>query len=691
MIKYFKTLWENNITPVNGRNLNKIEDALEYLYDVIRNVPSEENIRIANEKQRQQDETTRSNSEIKRNATFDSKIKDVDKAINASNENIVEVNNKFESITASKQQDAEVIIARDGEESLNNRLKRDLYVDNIPLKQKVLDIEGLKEIQDLEYETDNGYKVCQNTKNGVVKDLKLYGKSLVNLLNYSSLTTIGSASGTFTKSGNFIKSTLSSSGSKVAVLKSNMDINNKIVTVIIDNKSTSQFCNFGKKAGYETIKNLQKGINVFTINTNNLQEGLYIGNSGTLNQGDVIEFSIMIIEGDVSQNPPQYLEGITSVGNGNEIEVLSVNSNILDKDKLLSISTNVFPTIKNNGFEVDYSSVISIPYYEVICTKEMFLSLNVVKKGSGDIIVRGYKNVDDLKASSNFTFNKGISLTGNISGIQIPIGTNFVAFHRGNANTGLVEIDDIMVTFDSSTVKYISHKQDKKPILFKDSDGNWKPVTELRGIYLNNCDTIEKHSDGKYYLKVRNEKVTINETSNVTQIIDSKEKTVRFRIVNNGSDLKRLSACLSDKFKSLTEQTVSSLDEEGIYTHSTNNTFDIRIDKSKADTIEKFKTWLQANPVTVIYQLEQEKVYEVSPLDLEAFENETMWMIESGPVSSHAEFKVTSSIQNFAKNTAERVDRLEDEVYKMNLANFAVSLNALELKSRLEALEAPQK
>ena len=42
----------------------------------------------------------------------------------------------------------------------------------------------------------------------------------------------------------------------------------------------------------------------------------------------VSSVKVGIFEGDVSQNPPSYFEGIVSVGNGNEIEVLSNNKNI---------------------------------------------------------------------------------------------------------------------------------------------------------------------------------------------------------------------------------------------------------------------------------------------------------------------------------------------------------------------------
>src|SRR5699024_10613883 len=67
--------------------------------------------------------------------------------------------------------------------SLKARLDRDLYKDGISLSDRIEAIEGLKDSQNMKYETDKGYLVCKETKNGVIDDLKIEGKTLVNLSN----------------------------------------------------------------------------------------------------------------------------------------------------------------------------------------------------------------------------------------------------------------------------------------------------------------------------------------------------------------------------------------------------------------------------------------------------------------------------------------------------------------------------
>src|SRR5699024_1222348 len=58
-------------------------------------------------------------------------------------------------------------------QSLNN--KTDILSDRIEA------IEGLKDSQNMKYETDKGYLVCKETKNGIIDDLKIEGKTLVNI------------------------------------------------------------------------------------------------------------------------------------------------------------------------------------------------------------------------------------------------------------------------------------------------------------------------------------------------------------------------------------------------------------------------------------------------------------------------------------------------------------------------------
>lgn len=67
-----------------------------------------------------------------------------------------------------------------------------------------------------------------------------------------------------------------------------------------------------------------------------------------------------------------------------------------------------------------------------------------------------------------------------------------------------------------------------------------------------------------------------------------------------------------------------------------------------------------------------------------------MILIDGGVIAPHASWKITSSLPNFVKELSNQIKQLQDQVYKNNVANFAVALNTLDTKLRLDRLEAPQ-
>lgn len=134
MIIYNKTIWENNKTPINADNLQKIEDGIEYLFDLNRDVPDAENLRVQAETKREQQEGLRQSNDLDRTkkvnthisnmnnakssmqTTVNTKISEVDTKlstkISEADEKILDVENRFLYLTANKQQEAEILDAR---------------------------------------------------------------------------------------------------------------------------------------------------------------------------------------------------------------------------------------------------------------------------------------------------------------------------------------------------------------------------------------------------------------------------------------------------------------------------------------------------------------------------------------------------------------------------------------------------
>ena len=167
--------------------------------------------------------------------------------------------------------------------------------------------------------------------------------------------------------------------------------------------------------------------------------------------------------------------------------------------------------------------------------------------------------------------------------------------------------------FLSDIVEISVYKQDKKQILYYNpTTQTWeKPV-------LREWDSIEKHSDGKYYYHKRSGEIVLNgsEVWIINTGTPNQENTYAYR--GNFKQVNFSSELICDKFvynKNLVNddiECINSFGTEGFQIM-------IRFDKSKGN----LTTWLQANNVTVVYQLAQEEVYECTNLDLNTYPNET--------------------------------------------------------------------
>ena len=91
----------------------------------------------------------------------------------------------------------------------------------------------------------------------------------------------------------------------------------------------------------------------------------------------------------------------------------------------------------------------------------------------------------------------------------------------------------------------------------------------------------------------------------------------------------------------------------------------LSISKSKAQDLDSFKAWLQANPTTVVYQLAEEEVYECTNIDLITYQNETNLLVKSGVLNPKVTLKVKKGIGNVVTMLQNKVAMLEDLVNKL--------------------------
>ena len=591
---------------------------------------------------------------------IEGKIKEVESLIN-----------RVDTVIASGTQDLEVIDARDGEVSLKARLDRDLYKDGISLSDRIEAIEGLKDSQNMKYETDKGYLVCQETKNGVIDDLKIEGKTLVNLTTTASLT--------FNKVSNIQKINTTRLGEQYNTLIFNVDNINENSS--LDIRQINSEGTMIVSLGYAKV-----GLNIVKFKLEDTTTHIGFRSNSTFN-GTTNITNIMLLEGDHTQNPPSYFEGLMSVGEDvDEIEVLSCNENLLNlvdlgytqKGQYLNIEYMNANSIKFNTLSKNPTPYASVSFdsFKFIPNIRYRLKAKCTQGNSMNrpfISIRQYEN-----------YGSGLkdiyAVNGVIEGTFIPTHTNHrIDIYGGNHNGPLggtwVEYTDIQLSIDNSDFNYFTtHQSDKKQILFYNENGELEPIQELR-----EWDSIEKHSDNKWYYHKRSGKVVLNGSeSDTIEMYTDGAHYLQFNFKFDKHNLNDYKA-LSDRFVNV--RFTNQYDSECFSMHS-QKLIVFKILKSKLSTqdVAGFKQWLQANNVTVVYQLEEEEVYEIAPLHLDSYANETLILCNSGAISPKMEFSITSHINKLVKAYGERINLLEEKVYQ-----YMVTQNRMQLASTYSA------
>lgn len=203
----------------------------------------------------------------------------------------------------------------------------------------------------------------------------------------------------------------------------------------------------------------------------------------------------------------------------------------------------------------------------------------------------------------------------------------------------------------------LRYVENNKKVLYKDTDGTWKKPT------LRQWDSIEKHSDGKYYYHKRSDVYTFNGTESwgVTGTDPSSgtnELLFYLRKITNG---KNNGDCVSDKFTR--QGSPYFFKGECFVAVQTDGQTYVRIAKSKLSTqdVQGFKTWLQNNNLNTVYELAQEQVFECTPIDLISYDAQTNYSIECGPIYPKSTLYINSDYGNVLSNIVRRMTQIEED------------------------------
>lgn len=197
------------------------------------------------------------------------------------------------------------------------------------------------------------------------------------------------------------------------------------------------------------------------------------------------------------------------------------------------------------------------------------------------------------------------------------------------------------------------------------SDKKKLPIT-LRSLPNGVCDTIEKRGN-KYVLIKRCGEAHFNGGNNENWALDTtKTNTQVFRLLNLDSFADRFKLGSNDAYycNMFTSVYIEGDCEKIAFDPEVTDTIYIAINKARLTSVNvaTFKQWLQANPIRVVYELEEYEVIDITDIGVQVFEGETTIIISASPVANNISFDVKISLDSKMNIAQDRLTALENKM-----------------------------
>ena len=350
--------------------------------------------------------------------------------------------------------------------------------------------------------TESDFTTVEATSNGYFEDVKLEGKTLVNLLQNAREYTLTRES---------VESGFAQVACDTYILDKNKDYTAVYIQISregntpkfsINNAETgnADYYNIAlfdtSTTGYEVvIKKINRSYSWQTMRL--YYDSEYIGTT---------KFKLLLLEGDHTQNPPAYFEGLKSVGDGvDEVSIESVNENLFDcetQTKTIGNGSRFEVSVKNNTITIN-NKCDTFEAFAYISTEVLpNTSYRLSYKHTGVLTNLNYFDPMFEYLDAN-KVRIGMSLYGDLPAqtFKTPSNCKYIGVQfrfRIGTPRGIGEIKDIQLVQGTTPKPYTPHQSDKKRLLYYNEETQtWeKPI-------LREWDSIEKHSDGKYYYHQR--------------------------------------------------------------------------------------------------------------------------------------------------------------------------------------------
>ena len=475
--------------------------------------------------------------------------------------------------------------------------------------------------------TNNGIVDFTCDNNGYVDNVAIEGKTLVNLFSF--------------------KKTESS--------------NNNSVWVHINTDYISLF----KEVEYTLINTSDKNIlvDIYNNDTNSYKRNLLIkanssikdtltsnehyskctglfSDSWSLSDLSVISSTLIILKGNHTDKPISYFEGLKSVGQGDKIDVLTT-----------PIHNNLIPQNYTKG-EGYWTSMVDV--------------------GSVFSDSNWYRILEYIPVKPNTKY------TGLYTGTQ-------VVYYDENKNTIYHNQSDLVLGYEyhifttPQNAKYIrvSYPKDKEGniCIFEGVKHDKKQIpTTLRSLPNGVKDTVEKI--GNKYVKVqRCGEVVLDGNVNVSDVYKPNNSTSLnyHRFLVGVEETPNFGDVFCDRLGNVGDY---EIEKDNILADKTYGGFFITLHNDKTGgTREGLKTWLQANPITVVYELATPQIIELPNFNPQTYKGENTLMLNSGVIQCDASFDVCKGIRSELDVIKDKVSSLDNYEGRYEFSNEVVYLN----------------
>ena len=616
-------------TGEESRN-TKYEEA-----ELVRNTSFEEaeknRSRIYNEaeNERAENEKNRIIAESKRNTKEDVRVKAEETRVSAETKRV-----EAEKLRATSEEERHAYIeetvkpAVELVESYDSRITQNATDIKQNSKEIVRAFDAINDGSFLPFEGEN--VTVEHSKIGFTKDMQIEGMTYQNLCKSKIITV---------PEGQVYSDVIS----EVNLLKCG-----KTYTVIYNitkSASESERCTpyFNDKNGNRVYQNTQSNYNTTTGVKNwvvTFEPDFIPTHFCWWVQKHNADFEIkdfIILEGDYTQPNfiPPYFEGIKSAGEKeNKISILSRNKNLFNgKLELGSLSGE---------------SGIPTPSTDTIRCND-FIKVNFNSK----ITISGINRLVFIY----YDYNKNF-ISQDVNGkktITIPSNCQYIKFRSFVGDTTDVTLK-IQLEEGTKATPYEPYKEDKKEILIPYEFG-------FKGLPSGAKDTTIIKENG-LYIRQKVEREILDGSVDENWIAgEIRKNTIIFYIDKNLiKNIDNITA-ISDKFVGQ-EARKWNLDKECVYGNEV-GCINISINKTKLETqdIEGFKKWLQANPVTVYYELAEpieHKITDLNSINLETFKDIT-YVSSENEIKPNLSFKAPVDVPATISSLTVRNNTLEKE------------------------------